>query len=108
HGDAVVEGHISLSRRGDPSALHTVDTDASGRFAMTDVEPGAYSITAAADGFRPLTRDVRVASGQMAGIDLRFAEIAVQIESITVGAGTLEPSLDMRNAEIFRRTLLSR
>jgi hypothetical protein len=44
----------------------------------------------------------------MAGIDLRLAEVAVQSESITVGAGTLEPSLDMRNAEIFRRTLLSR
>jgi hypothetical protein len=107
-GDAVVKGHVSLSRLGEVVALRTVDTDVSGRFAMADVEPGAYSITAAADGFRPLTRNVRVASRQMAGIDLRFAEVAVQTESITVGAGTLEPSLDMRNAEIFRRTLLSR
>ena len=101
HGDVVALGHVSLSRQGEATAIRTVDTDASGRFTIADVGPGAYSLTAAVDGFRPLTRDVSITAGKTAVTDLRLTEFSVQLESITVNAGTLEPSLDIAQCGDF-------
>jgi hypothetical protein len=49
-----------------------------------------------------------VAPDQMTSLDLRFEKLAAQTSSIVITAKTTELALDLRNAEVFNRTLFTR
>jgi hypothetical protein len=84
---------------------NTTATDDEGRFRVAS-EPGNYRLTIEAAGFEPALREITVpAPGELTIV---LSVLAGQHQSVTVSARTLEPVLDLRNAEVFNRTLLTR
>jgi hypothetical protein len=82
-------------------------TDAHGEFRLVSISPGAYRLTAEAPGFQSLARDLTV-DGDLQRLDLTLPGIAGQHQSVVITAKTIEPDVDLRNAEVFNRTLFTR
>lgn len=99
-GRAVVGARVSL---GDGVGL----TDARGEYRFVGVTAGEYRLSAEAAGFRGGGRDVVTGEGALR-FDLTLGGIAGQHESIVISSSTVEPGVEMRNAEMFERTLFSR
>jgi len=76
---------VRVSRPVDGFEVDTV-TDEKGSFAFAGLDIGEYRVTVEAAGFKRITRDLIVGSTQNATIQLQFAEIASQAESVTVTA----------------------
>ena len=70
--------------------------------------PGRYRLTVEAPGFQGATEEVTVGEGGASGVDVTLAGIAGQHQSVVITARTLEPAVDLRNAEVFNRTLFTR
>jgi hypothetical protein len=68
----------------------------------------ALCLAAALPGFAPAVRKAGVAPGEMTSLDLRFEKLAAQTSNIVITAKTTEPAVDLRNAEVFNRTLFTR
>ena len=83
-------------------------TNGEGRFAFHDIVPGNYTLRAEAHGFADIKRDINLSTGQTQGADLQFGRIADQQQSVVITAKSLEPAIDLRNAEVFNRTLFTR
>ena len=83
-------------------------SDSDGQFHFTNIAPGTYKLLAEAPGFIPLTRDIAVLPNQLNQLDLRFLQLSSQKQSIVITAKTLEPTIDLRNSEVFNRTLFTR
>ena len=79
-----------------------------GRFAFQDITPGDYTLRAESHGFADVSRDVAVPAGQEEEADLQFGRIADQRETMVITAQSLEPAIDLRNSEVFNRTLFTR
>jgi outer membrane receptor protein involved in Fe transport len=79
-----------------------------GQFQFRNIAPGIYKLTAQAAGFTPLTRDVAILPGQLTHLDLQFLQLSAQKQSIVITAHSLEPTIDLRNSEVFDRTLFTR
>jgi hypothetical protein len=78
-------------------------TDGDGRYAIRDVRPGTYVVTARAVGFRPVSRDsVRVASGRTASVDFQISADAVALPGVAVEASP-DPLLDPRTPQAIQR-----
>ncbi len=84
-----------------------VTSDELGRFVFDSLDAGEYDVTANSEGFRPVSKRVLVASGPVQA-DLQFSEVASQHQSIVITAKPVEPGVDLRNAEVFNRTLFTR
>ena len=64
----------------------SIVTGDDGGFAIVSLAPGAYRVTVALDGFRPLTRDgLHVATGDTVRLDVRL-EVGGLTDAITVNA----------------------
>lgn len=83
-------------------------SDADGRFTFQNIPPGNYTLRAEAHGFADISKDVSIPMGQETGADLQFGRLADQHESMVITAKSLEPAIDLRNAEVFNRTLFTR
>lgn len=83
-------------------------SDAMGRFSFLGVLPGRHQLAATAQGFSEVSRSIEVEPGQTLSADLTFAELSTQNQSVVIVAKSLEPELDLRNAEVFNRTLFTR
>lgn len=83
-------------------------TDADGRFRFSGVVPGVYSVRAEAAGFVPVALNLQLPAQGMTGLELQFAQVAAKRESLVITAKSLEPTVDLRNAEVFNRTLFTR
>ncbi|MBV8841580.1 MAG: TonB-dependent receptor [Bryobacterales bacterium] len=83
-------------------------TDDTGQFAFADVAPGTYRINAAAPGFNTVSKDLVLLAYPHATAELRFGSVEGQSQSVVITAKALEPTLDLRNSEVFSRTLFSR
>lgn len=70
--------------------------------------PGDYVLTAEQVGFESVKRSVTVADGESRTEDFQLTAIAAQSQQIQVSANVLEPGVDLRNAEVFNRTLFTR
>ena len=64
-------------------------------------------IKAAAPGFSSIDEAIAL-GGQGAIQDLKLSQLAAQNQSIVITATTVEPAIDLRNAEVFDRTLFTR
>ena len=74
-----------------------------GAFQFANVPSGKVTITAVHPSFQP----VRITS-QLREVTLQFTELASQKQSIVITADTVEPTVDLRNSEVFNRTLFTR
>jgi outer membrane receptor protein involved in Fe transport len=83
-------------------------SDEQGQFRLTPVSPGAYRLTVEAKGFQTSGQDVTIDADGTVRLDMTLSGIAGQHESIVISGRTVEPSVDLRNAEAFNRTLFTR
>jgi outer membrane receptor protein involved in Fe transport len=83
-------------------------TDSEGSFRLDPIPPGDYEVTAEANGFVLISRKLRLMPGQLAHVNLKFSELAYQQQSLVITANNIEPAIDLRNSEVFNRTLFSR
>src|SRR5262249_34036638 len=89
-------------------ALTESRTDNVGQFAFRSVAPGEYRVIASAKGFIAVSKPISVAEGQPAEADLQFEKVESESQSLVITAKTIKPAIDMRNAEVFNRTLFTR
>ncbi|HEY2013618.1 MAG TPA: TonB-dependent receptor [Bryobacteraceae bacterium] len=85
----------------------TATSDGQGRYLLSPMPDGAYIMKAESPGLSSLDQAVTVA-GQMIVQDVTLSEVAAQHQSIVITARTIEPAIDLRNAEAFNRTLFTR
>ncbi|MCX6591353.1 MAG: TonB-dependent receptor [Acidobacteria bacterium] len=85
----------------------TATSDAQGRYKLEQLPEGDYQLTASTPGFTAATRRV-VLVGQLFVQDITLSQLASQHSSIVISATVVEPGIDLRNAEVFNRTLFTR
>lgn len=83
-------------------------TDDQGGFRLLAISSGSYRLTAEAPGFQATGREIVVAAGDSQRIDVTLSGIVGQHDSVVITAKTIEPTVDLRNAEVFNRTLFTR
>ena len=103
----VAHAEVRLLQFGETPASIT-ESDGEGQYRFTNLQPGDYRVTVSAAGFVPVSREVRLAPGQLANLNLRFTLLAPEAQSLVIHGQTVEPAIDLRNAEVFNRTLFSR
>ena len=81
---------------------------AQGEFEFQGLIPAKYVLRAESREFVPAIREIALAAGQAAIADLQFVQIAQIRQSVVITAKSLEPTVDLRNSEIFNRTLFTR
>jgi outer membrane receptor protein involved in Fe transport len=93
----------------DPNRKAVVEThsDASGGFVFAPIPAGPYLVTASAPGLKTIQQAIPVAAAAVT-IDLRFKDIESSAQSLTVSVKSLEPGVDLHNAEVFNKTLFTR
>lgn len=100
-----VEGAQVVLSRGGLSAR----SDAAGFYVIPDVSPGTQTMRVTRQGFEPVAEKVTLDHDVDSTIDIHFASVAGQKASIVItAAATNEPSIDLRNGEVFNRTLFTR
>jgi hypothetical protein len=104
----IVAGATVRLRRADDAPAGDTRSDKAGEFRFEQMPPGEYLLRADAPGFSPVMRKVGIPAELGAGFDLQFRDLAAQTQSLVITAKALEPEIDMRNAEVFNRTLFTR
>jgi len=104
---AVVGAAVQLVLPNGSAAAET-RTDDAGEYSFRSVAAGAYRLIASAPGFAAISKAVLLSPGQTAGADLQFEKLASHSESVVITGKYIEPTIDMRNAEVFNRTLFTR
>ncbi|MCX6598184.1 MAG: TonB-dependent receptor [Acidobacteria bacterium] len=102
----LVQGAAVQLSNGAGFAVTTV-SDAQGRYRLEHLPDGDYRLTATTPGFTAATRRVMLV-GQFFVQDITLAQLATQHDSIVISATVVEPGIDLRNAEVFNRTLFTR
>jgi hypothetical protein len=83
---AVIPGAAVVLVNVDTSAQRNEVTDAQGRYSFSQVQPGAYRLTAKASGFNDITADVRLQVNTPATVDLTFEKVGTVATSVSVSA----------------------
>lgn len=84
-GAAITGAHIAARNTATNVVVNTT-SGGDGRYALSQLPPGPYELTAEAEGFRKFTRrGITLNVGDKAGIDLRL-EVGSLAESVTVTA----------------------
>jgi len=99
-GQAVGGAKVTLQ----PGGLET-RSDSAGNY-MLHPAPGVYTVQVEVAAFVTVTRQVAVSADDR--LDLRFEKVAAQRASLVISAKTTEPAIDLRNSEVFNRTLFTR
>jgi carboxypeptidase family protein/TonB-dependent receptor-like protein len=105
-GKSVVGASVRLEKDG--AEVSRTKSDEQGRFSFHNVLPAKYTLKAEAPGFAPAIREINALTDKTEGADLQFQRVASKSESIVITANSLEPGIDMRNSEVFNRTLFTR
>ncbi len=90
------------------SVVAETKSDSAGDFRFGNLTSAEYRLRAGARGFAPIVRDVKLGTEPITGADLQFRELSSQTQSLVITAKSLEPSIDLRNTEVFNRTLFTR
>src|SRR4051812_23020156 len=85
--------------------LAEVVSDEHGQYSFTLLGSGPYRLTVKAPGFESRTSAVSLPT---APFDITLSDLAGQHQSIVISGHSLEPAVDLRNAEVFSRTLFTR
>ena len=102
----IVSGALVHLRSG-TAEIGTAKSDGEGVFRFKGIPAGVYRVSAEAGGFTAVSRDLPF-PGVASTADLQFQQVSVQTQSLVITAKTLEPGVDLRNAEVFDRTLFTR
>ena len=95
---------IRLAKGGEEGVVRS---DESGQFLVPELVSGTYRLDATADGF--ITVGLSLVVGNAAQtVDVQFIKLATLSETVVITAKSIEPSIDMRNSEVFNRTLFTR
>jgi hypothetical protein len=89
------------------TTVAAVTTDQRGEFRLVSISPGVYRVTTEAPGFQSGSQNLTI-EGDIVGFDITLPGIAGQHDSIVITAKTVEPTVDLRNSEVFNRTLFTR
>jgi outer membrane receptor protein involved in Fe transport len=92
---------------GSSETAHVLSND-QGQFHITGVLPGLYRLSVEAPGFQSGMEDVLVPTDGLQDLDVTLSGIAGQHQSVVISGKAVEPSVDLRNAEVFNRTLFTR
>jgi hypothetical protein len=82
-------------------------SDSAGQFRIHTIPAGAYTVQAEAAGFVRVSRTITLAQGPEY-IDLQFEKLSIKSQSVVITAKPVEPAVDLRNAEVFSKTLFTR
>lgn len=82
--------------------------DEAGFYAIEVDAGGVYAFAVTAEGFEPVATTVRQVNADLDGFNLTFGKLQAASEILTVTARIVEPSVDQRDQEVFRRTLFTR
>jgi hypothetical protein len=80
-------------------------SDQQGRYLIDRVPAGDYDLSVLASGFTTLSK--RISLPQQV-VDVQFESIETQSQSIVITGNVVEPTVDLRNSEVFNRTLFTR
>src|SRR5215471_19800995 len=106
-GKVVVGAPVKLVLSNNAVVAET-STDDGGQFTFSNVALGSYRLTASAPGFTPITKDIAVLEGQSTRAPLQFTKLVGQSDTMVITANVVEPTVDLRNGEVFNRTLFAR
>src|ERR1700736_1582753 len=90
------------------SAVAETRTDSAGQYSFRKVAAGEYRLIATAPGFAEVSKFVSAPQGQTADADLQFEKVEAHSDSVVITARSIDPAIDMRNGEVFNRTLFTR
>ena len=68
----------------------TAITDSAGRFVLTLLPPGKYTVTATLEGFAPKSETVQLALTQAASIEIELVQAKTESVTVTAEAATVE------------------
>ena len=103
-GLAVPGATLSLSSANGTIAQTVSGSEGGFRFEGLDSE--RYTLRAESAGFVALEESVTLP--RSTAVNLQFRSLAVERQQVVITAQTLEPAVDLRNSEVFSRTLFSR
>lgn len=104
-GKAVAAASVRLLRGG--AQIAEIKTNDVGEYRFFEnIASGAYCLTAESPGFSAAGCDVSLPVAHAARVDLQFRGLSAQEQSIVITAEALEPSIDLRNSEVFNRTFV--
>lgn len=83
-------------------------TGAQGEYAFPRLAAGEYRVSASAPGFTAVSVEITLIAGQNLTCPLQFGSVETRAQSVVITARVVEPEIDLRNAEVFSRTLFSR
>ena len=95
--DAALPGVTVTVTSKSTGAVRTTVTEGDGAYVVTNLGPGAYTVSAELSGFQPRVREVVLGVGQVESATLMLAVGGVN-ESVSVSA--VAPVLDMNSARI--------
>jgi len=104
--ERAVPGAIVHLRRG-AAELGIAKSDGEGRFSFKGIVAGEYVVAAEAPGFVRVSRQLEFPAVNSTA-ELRFDKVSAPAQSLVITDKTLEPSIDLRNSEVFNRTLFTR
>ena len=90
-----------------PGYRASATADREGRYFFHAVPDGDYCIQAEAPGLAAAVQRFTL-TDHAAVLDLQLSQMAVQRQSVVITATALDPQIDMRNSEVFDRTLFAR
>jgi hypothetical protein len=85
----------------------TTTTDRDGRYSFLAVPVGDYLLQADAPGLSAAVQRFTQADHATV-LDLALSQVAAQHRSVVIVATAVEPQIDLRNSEVFDRTLFTR
>lgn len=82
--------------------------DDNGAYRLQVDSGGTYSFVVTSEGFEPVASDIRQVTADLENFDLSFGSLQSATEVLTVTERIIEPMVDQRDQEIFKRTLFTR
>jgi hypothetical protein len=106
-GLAIPNARVALVHRGDSGTRET-RTDEQGAFFFRAVPAGMYTITAQAGAFKTVSKTLETTAAGANIVSMRFGQISAGHESLVIVSSALDPVIDLRNSDVYKKTLFER
>lgn len=83
-GDAIPGVTVTATRSGEQDSPAMSVTEMAGEFKIADLRPGSYSLEANLDGFKPISKEVKLSTGQ--NLEVTFSLVPAFGETVEVVA----------------------
>lgn len=82
--------------------------NAEGLYSLVLAGPGPFAFVADSSGFDPVATDLKSLAGGNLNLDLNLGQLAKAGVVMTVTERVVEPTVDQRDGEMFKKTLFTR